>query len=107
MVAEGPRYSVHAAAALREVGGEFFIVTDDRSLHHIHTPTSVALFGVLRGGSQTAGDLAALLHQRFDVSAETATEDVERFLEDLVQRQIVVCSDPDRNATKAPVDDPD
>ena len=92
MAGESPTYSVCATAALRQVGGEFFIVTDDRALHHIHTPTSVALFGALRGGGLSARDLSALLHERFEVSAETARRDVEKFLEDLVERQIVVRS---------------
>jgi hypothetical protein len=105
MVAQSPSYSVHEAAALREVGAEFFIVTDDRSLHHIHTPTSVALFGALRGGARTSTDLAALLHERFEVSADTAQEDVDRFLDDLVERLIIVRCEPGQAAAEAVADD--
>ncbi len=105
MVAQSPTYSVHAAAALREVGGEFFIVTDDRSLHHIHTPTSVALFGALRGGDRTSIDLAALLHERFEVSDETAQRDVDRFLDDLVERRIIVRIEPGQDTAEGVADD--
>ncbi len=80
--------SLHAGAAHRLVGGEYFIVTDDRSFHHVHVPTAVTLFGRLVSGPQTIGDLVDTLLQQFDVERSEAERDVQAFATTLVERRL-------------------
>lgn len=83
-------WSLHPGAAHREVGGEFFVVTDDRAFHHIHVPTAVDLFAALRSGHRTAGQLSELLCGTYEVTPEQARRDVSEFLQLLAERQIAV-----------------
>lgn len=87
------RYAVHPQAAHRTVGGEIFVVTDDRAFHRISTPTAVDLFQALVAGGARRGDLVALLVARYQVQADQAGADVDAFLGSLVERRVAVRSD--------------
>lgn len=89
-------YTLHPRAALREVAGEMFVVTDDRAFHHAHTPTALDVLDALRKGPTTADELAAGLCSRFAVDAPTAQADVDRFLGILVERLVAVRQAGDR-----------
>ncbi len=85
-------WSLQAGAAHRLVGGEYFVVTDDRAFHHIHVPSAVALFRQLTLGPQTTDSLVTTLLSEFDVGEAVASRDVLAFVGTLTERQLVTCA---------------
>ena len=97
------RYAVHPLAAHRTVGGEIFVVTDDRAFHRISTPTAVDLFKALGTAGARRDDLVALLVGRYRVQAEQAGADVDEFLASLVGKRVAVRLDAAPDETQDPV----
>lgn len=92
------RFTLHPHAAHRTVGGEVFIVTDDRAFHRLESPTAIDLFQAL-ARAVSAGDgkpgasraeLVHLLVGRYDVTPEQAAADVDEFLYTLLERMVAV-----------------
>lgn len=86
------RFALHPLAAHRLVGGEVFIVTDDRAFHRLDSPTAIDVFQALAEAPQgtTRAELVDLLVGRYQVSTEQAEADVDRFLHTLVERLVAV-----------------
>lgn len=82
--------ALNPTAAAREVGGEVFIVTEDRGLHRLESATAVELFRALRAGTTRRDSLVERIVAEFDVSPEVAGADIDQFLETLVERRIAV-----------------
>ncbi len=87
-------YTMHPAAAAREVAGEIFVVTDDRGLHRLEVPTAVAIFRSLMAGPARRDTLIAQLVEDFEVEWEQAASDLDRFVNELVERRIAVECEP-------------
>lgn len=94
MVDSRTRYVLHPQAAHRSVGGEVYIVTEDRAFHRLSTATAIDLFMALASGPSTRDDLVTLLCQRFQVSHDRAQQDVDTFLQTLVDRHVAQCVTP-------------
>ena len=90
---ETTRFRVHPQAAHRRVGGEYFVVTGDRAFHRLRLTTAVDLFEAIATRPQSRSDLVALLCSRYRVEADVAGRDLDAFLTDLVDRQLI-CAEP-------------
>ena len=83
---------LHPQASYREVGGEVFVVTADRSFHRLAVPTAVDLFRLVARGAVSRDSLVDHLTCHYDVTAARAAADVDAFVETLVARQIAVAA---------------
>jgi hypothetical protein len=81
---------LHPQASYREVGGEVFVVTVDRSFHRLAVPTAVDLFRLVAGGGAHRQALIDHLTTHYEVSDGRAAADVDAFVETLTARQIAV-----------------
>jgi len=81
-------WNLTSGAAHRLVGGEYFVVTDDRAFHHIHVSSAVALFRAFTQGPQTTHSLVSALVGQFEVAEDVATQDVNAFVAMLVERRL-------------------
>ena len=84
-----PRYRVHPHAAHRCVGGEIFVVTDDRAFHRLLPGTAVDVFQAVVAGTTDAMALAKLIAERYEVAGDRAATDIRSFLDDLVSRRVL------------------
>ncbi len=84
------RYALHPQLAHRAVGPEVFLVTDDRAFHRLSSSTSVELFEKMKQGKCRRDELVATLTERYEVSPERAAEDVDAFLQMLLERLVIV-----------------
>ncbi|MBI5608612.1 MAG: PqqD family protein [Deltaproteobacteria bacterium] len=83
-------YTMHPAAAAREVAGEIFVVTDDRGLHRLEVPTAVTICRSLMAGPADREALVAQLVADFEVEWDVAARDLDAFVALLVERRIAV-----------------
>lgn len=83
------RYRVHPLAAHRCVGGEVFVVTDDRAFHRLLPGTAVDVFEAIAAGTADAVALAGLVAARYDVGLARALADILLFLDELVVRRVL------------------
>lgn len=92
MIGRDPRvrYALHPQLAHRAVGPEVFLVTDDRAFHRLSSTTAVELFEKLKQGECRRDELVATLTERYEVSPERAAEDVDAFLQSLLERLVIV-----------------
>lgn len=84
------RYAIHPQVAFREVEGEVFIVTPDNRFHNLVDPVSVAVWRACDEEACDEDALVALVTTRFRVDADTARSDLRTFLEDAVQKALLV-----------------
>lgn len=89
-VVSGVRFALHPQAAWRDVGGEVFVITDDRGFHRLRTPTASDLLRALAAGTGDPAALAAALTAKYQVDFGTARADVDAFLATLVAKRIAV-----------------
>ncbi|GEM_PF-2995880 len=82
-------YQLKPSAAIREVAGEIFVVTEDRAFHHAHVPTAIDALAALRESSRTLDELVELIAGRYNVEPDQARADLTDFLATLEQRRIV------------------
>ncbi len=54
-------YRLHPEAAIREVAGEIFVVTDDRAFHHAHIPTAIETLAAVRERGRSLDELVELI----------------------------------------------
>jgi len=81
---------VNPEAAFREVGGEIFVVTADRTFHHLGPATSVEIFKFCRACARSEAEIVGRIVALFDVDEATAAMDVQRFVTQLVERDVFV-----------------
>lgn len=99
-------YTLHPAAAAREVAGEIFVVTDDRGLHRLEVPTAVTIFRSLMAGPASREALIARLVEDFEVDWDVAAGDLDQFVAVLVERRIAVPCEPNAASPLSRSDDP-
>jgi hypothetical protein len=82
----GQRWVLIANLVTRLVGGQTFILMPDSTMHILENDSAVLLFNLLQSSAETGqsvAELSAALHSSFDVSADRASEDVNKFVRDL------------------------
>lgn len=89
---EQTRYAVHPQVAFREVEGEMFIVTPDNRFHNLVDPVAVAIWRTCDGGPSTEDELVAVVTSSFQVDETAARADLQTFLADAVQKNLLVKS---------------
>jgi hypothetical protein len=75
--------------AWREIEGETVIISPDESVLHELNDTGSFIWRHL-DGQHTAAQIAGLLAAEYDVTPETALQDIEALLADLAQRKLLV-----------------
>lgn len=84
-------YAVHPLAAHRSVGGEVYVVTDDRAFHRLAVATAVDLFQtIVQQGGARREELVSLLVARYQVDPPRAGVDVDAFLQTMLDRHLLV-----------------
>lgn len=86
------RYALHPNAAWRDVGGEVFVITDDRAFHRLRTATAADLLRALAAGTGEPEALVSTLTAKYQVDVVAARADVDRFLATLVAKRIAVAT---------------
>jgi hypothetical protein len=79
----------HPQVAARIVDGAAVIVLADTGEVTLLNPVGTRVWE-LCDGSRTAGEIVEMITTEFEVAPEQALQDVENFLEELVQAQAVV-----------------
>ena len=74
------RLALHPAVAWRRVAGEIVLVTPDRSMHRVASPTGAAIVEALAGDGVDRDDLVVQLTQRFSGEPSAIAADVDAFL---------------------------
>ena len=90
MTTETGAYSIHPQAAFREIEGEVFIVTPDNHFHNLSDPVAAAIWRACDERPRTMDELVVLITERFDVTEQTAREDLEAFLRDGMSKDLLV-----------------
>ncbi len=83
------RLALHPAVAWRPVAGEIFLVTPDRAMHRVASPTGAAIVKALAGPGVERGDLIVQLTQRFTGHPSAIAADVDAFLASLTAAGIL------------------
>jgi len=78
-----PLWRLRQGAAWRDVGGEVFVITEDRAFHRVRTASGADILRAIAAAPVTADSLAELVVARYAVDRPTAARDIERFLADL------------------------
>ena len=84
------QFRLHPRAAWRSVGGELFVITEDRAFHRVAAPTAVDLVRRLAQSAATPAELADQLVRDYQVDAATAQRDVATFVDALLHKHIAI-----------------
>ena len=84
------RYQQNPKIPAREVGGEITVITPQSS--HIHRFNGVGawLWCVCKGEGATLEELVVCVLERYEVSEERAREDVRRFVDEALQKNLLL-----------------
>jgi hypothetical protein len=81
-----PRHSAQVAA--RIFSGEAVVITPAENMVRMFNPVGSRIWG-LTNGERTIEDIAAILTSEYSVESETATRQVNEFLEELACKGLV------------------
>ena len=75
------RYRANPNTATQSVDSEVFVVTSDNRFHNLKDPVATFLWTSLEGAPLTLTELVERVLVEFEVTEETATNDVQEFVE--------------------------
>ncbi len=90
MPAATPRYAPHPDAAWRNVEGHVFIITPDSRQHELDGDVELLVWTLCDSSPQTKKELLDAVVTEFDVDVETASKDLETFIDQLVAGGVVI-----------------
>jgi hypothetical protein len=87
LAADRRRYRWHPRIATRTLGGNAFILLGGRMLHLNETATR--MWELFESGASAAA-VAARIADEFDTTGDVALADTDRFVRDLLERELLV-----------------
>ena len=85
-----PQYQAHPTAAFQDVDSEVFVVTEDNRLHNLRDEVAVAIWQELERQPTNAVNLVQAITSQFDVEPTTAQTDIETFLQEALEKKLIV-----------------